>query len=77
MRKPHYNPLDLHDGFQEVIDSDFNPDIIQCFGIDMWDCGYRHGIMIGATGALMSLGTVCVAHKVYKDLKKRKSKSNK
>lgn len=38
----------LKEGFQEVIDQDFNPDIVKCFGIDMWNDGFKFGILMGA-----------------------------
>lgn len=74
MRKPLYNPIDTDQAFKDIIESDFNPDIIEVALIDMWDAGYKFGVGFGIAIALMGLGSVCVGHKVYKDLKKRFSK---
>ena len=75
MRKPIYNPLDTGQAFQDVIDSDFNPDIVQVALIDMWDAGYKFGVKWGITITLMGLGSVAVGYKVYNDLKQRFSKN--
>ena len=36
----------LKEGFQEVIDQDFNPDIVKCFGMDMWEDGCKFGLLM-------------------------------
>lgn len=75
MSKSIYNPLDTGQAFQDIIDSDFNPDIVQVALVDMWGAGYKFGIKCGITIALIGLGSVTIGHKVYKDLKHRFSKN--
>lgn len=74
MKKPIYNPLDTDQAFQDIIDEEFNPDIVQIALIDMWDAGYRHGVKFGVAAALTGLGFVVVGYTVYSDLKHRFSK---
>ena len=71
MNKPIYKLSDVALGFQEVIDSDFNPDIVHVFGIEMWDAGFKHGVMIGVTGSLMAFGSLCGIYIVYKNIKQK------
>lgn len=60
----------LKEGFQEVIDQDFNPDIVKCFGIDMWNDGFKSGILMGvAATAGMTLGIYLgnkIADRIFK-----------
>lgn len=71
VNKPIYKLSDVALGFQEVIDSDFNPDIVHVFGIEMWDAGYKHGKLIGVTGSLMVFGSICGIYIVYKNIKQK------
>lgn len=68
----------LKEGFQEVIDQDFNPDIVKCFGIDMWNDGFKSGILMGvAATAGMTLGIYLGNKIANKHITKRKSEFTK
>lgn len=47
-----YKERVLKAGFQEVIDQDFNPDIVKCFGYEMFETGFKYGILVGGAGVL-------------------------
>ena len=68
----------LKEGFQEVIDQDFNPDIVKCFGVDMWNDGFKSSILMGvAATAGMTLGIYLGNKIANKHITKRKSEFTK
>lgn len=68
----------LKEGFQEVIDQDFNPDIVKCFGMDMWEGGCKFGLLMGAACAAGTMLGIYLGGKLAKKhISKRKSEFNK
>ncbi len=64
----------LKEGFQEVIDQDFNPDIVKCFAMDMWEDGCKFGLLMGAACAAgTTLGVYLGGKAAKKHISKRKS----
>ncbi len=41
---------EFQEGFQAVIDQDFNPDFVQLFGMDMYEYGFQKGLCYGVAG---------------------------
>ena len=41
---------EFKEGFQAVIDQDFNPDFVQLFGMDMFEYGFQKGLGYGVAG---------------------------
>ena len=42
-------------GFELLVENDFNPDLVELFGIDMYEAGFKLGVPIGIFGTLTTI----------------------
>lgn len=61
----------LKEGFQEVIDQDFNPDIVKCFGMDMWGDGCKFGLRMGVAATAGTMLGIYLGGKIADKLFKK------
>ncbi len=62
---------EFKEGFQAVIDQDFNPDFVELFGIDMFEYGFQKGLGYGIAGVFTIGAGFFIGKKLENYVKKK------